>query len=124
MEETINKILKDIKAELTDEFDRNFEREAFFSKPWNPKAPHGLKLSGNLRTSIKSEVTENSVVFTSQLPYAGVHNDGLRAGRGKGFIMPKRQFIGFNDTTDKIIKEIIGDHTNNYEFPIGEKSYW
>lgn len=26
--------------------------------------------------------------------YARVHNDGLRAGRGKGFMMPKRQFMG------------------------------
>jgi phage gpG-like protein len=26
--------------------------------------------------------------------YAEVHNAGLRAGRGKGFVMPKRRFIG------------------------------
>ena len=37
-------ILSDIRVELADEFDRNFQREAFFSKPWNPKAPQGLKL--------------------------------------------------------------------------------
>jgi len=74
--DAIKKILNDIKTELTDEFDRNFEREAFFSKPWNPKAPNGLKLSGNLRNSIQSEVKGNSVVFTSQLPYAAIHNEG------------------------------------------------
>lgn len=26
--------------------------------------------------------------------YAGVHNRGLRSGRGRGFTMPKREFIG------------------------------
>lgn len=42
--ELVNSILSDIRVELADEFDRNFQREAFFSKPWNPKAPQGLKL--------------------------------------------------------------------------------
>ena len=42
--ELVENILNDIRVELADEFDRNFQREAFFSKPWNPKAPHGLKL--------------------------------------------------------------------------------
>ena len=33
----IEKILRDIKVELTDEFDKNFERKAFFSKPWEQR---------------------------------------------------------------------------------------
>ena len=28
------KILTDLKVELLDEFDRNFERRAFFDRPW------------------------------------------------------------------------------------------
>ena len=36
MSDLFDNILKYIKNELSDEFDRNFEREAFFSKPWNP----------------------------------------------------------------------------------------
>lgn len=32
--------------------------------------------------------------FGSKEPYGAVHNEGLRAGRGAGFTMPKRQFIG------------------------------
>jgi len=29
-------ILKDLKVELTEEFDRNFERKAFFNEAWQP----------------------------------------------------------------------------------------
>jgi phage gpG-like protein len=39
--------------------------------------------------------------------YAAVHNEGLRAGRGKGFIMPKRQFMGeSSELNTLIIKEL------------------
>ena len=38
MTENINKIIKsilrDIQVEMTDEFDQNFERQAFFSEAW------------------------------------------------------------------------------------------
>jgi phage gpG-like protein len=37
--------------------------------------------------------TRRSVIY-SDLVYAAVHNEGLKAGRGKGFKMPKRQFMG------------------------------
>jgi phage gpG-like protein len=39
--------------------------------------------------------------------YAGVHNFGLRAGRGKGFTMPKRQFIGPSKLLDKKIVRLL-----------------
>jgi len=39
--------------------------------------------------------------------YASVHNFGLRAGRGKGFIMPKRQFMGESKTLNKKIVRLI-----------------
>jgi phage gpG-like protein len=35
--------------------------------------------------------------------YARVHNEGLRAGRGKGFIMPKRKFVGDSPVLNKKI---------------------
>ncbi|WP_289823932.1 MULTISPECIES: phage virion morphogenesis protein [Muribaculaceae] len=79
---TIKKILRDIQVELTDEFDRNFEREAFFSEAWERrKSPiradgHLLVDSGTLRRSIRSEIKESSIVFKSDLPYAAIHNEG------------------------------------------------
>ena len=30
-------ILKDMRVELTEEFDRNFQRKAFFSDAWKPR---------------------------------------------------------------------------------------
>lgn len=36
-------------------------------------------------------------------PYGRVHNEGLRAGRGSGFIMPKRQFMGESDELNALI---------------------
>lgn len=79
---TLKKVLRDIQVELTDEFDRNFEREAFFAEAWerrkSPTRPNGHILvdSGTLRRSIQSELKENSIVFKSDLPYAAIHNEG------------------------------------------------
>lgn len=75
-------ILTDIKIELGDEFDQNFERQAFFSQTWqrrkSPTRPGGLILvdSGNLRSSVRSEIRESSIVFLSDHPAAAIHNEG------------------------------------------------
>ena len=75
-------ILNDIRVELGGEFDENFEREAFFSQAWerrkSPMRPGGHILvdSGDLRRSIKSRITGNSITFYSELPYAAIHNEG------------------------------------------------
>lgn len=77
------RILKDIQVEMAEEFDRNFERESFFSERWgrrkSPIRADGrgiLTDSGALRKSIGSRMTENSVTFYSDLPYSAIHNDG------------------------------------------------
>lgn len=78
----IKNILRDIQVEMTDEFDRNFERQAFFSEIWqrrkSPTRPGGHILvdSGGLRRSVTSYQTENSVVFRSDHQAAAIHNDG------------------------------------------------
>lgn len=67
---------------MSDEFDKNFERQAFFSEAWqrrkSPTRPGGSILidTGKLRQSISSRSTENSITFFSTLPYAAIHNDG------------------------------------------------
>jgi len=38
--------------------------------------------------------TNPSTFANSSKIYAAVHNEGLKAGRGAGFTMPKRQFMG------------------------------
>lgn len=82
VQKIIRNILSDIRVEMSDEFDRNFERQAFFSEAWqrrkSPTRPGGSILidTGKLRQSISSRSTENSITFFSTLPYAAIHNDG------------------------------------------------
>ena len=78
----VRRILKDIQIDLADEFDKNFERQAFFSESWarrkSPTRPGGHILvdTGGLRRSIKSVKDANSISFSSSLPYAEIHNEG------------------------------------------------
>ena len=78
----IKHILQDIQVDLKDEFDQNFERQAFFNEAWqrrrSPIRPDRNILvdNGTLRRSITSRTTEKSVVFSSSLPYSGIHNNG------------------------------------------------
>lgn len=82
MKHFISLTLKDIGTEIGEEFYRNFEREAFFNERWarrkyNDDESRGLLIrTGALRRSIKTETTANSVVFSSDLPYAAIHNEG------------------------------------------------
>lgn len=78
----IRRILSDIRVELSDEFDKNFERQGFFSEKWaRRKSPvrgegHILVDTGALRRSIKSRSDGTSITFMSDLPYAAIHNEG------------------------------------------------
>lgn len=73
-------ILSDVKVELTEEFDRNFERKAFFDQPWEQRKRTGkgslLVVSGRLRRSIRSQVSGKSIRFFSDSEYADIHNNG------------------------------------------------
>jgi phage gpG-like protein len=67
-------LLTALKVELADEFDRNFARKAFFSRPWKPRRNADAKgsllaTSGHLRRSLRAAVQGEGVVFTSSLPY-------------------------------------------------------
>ena len=74
-------ILEDMRTELSEEFDRNFERKAFFSDKWKPRAhnyPRGslLMVSGAMRRSAQGQVSGNGVRFSSPEPYTSLHNEG------------------------------------------------
>jgi phage gpG-like protein len=80
-QELFNNLLKNIKIELDDEFDRNFERKAFFNTAWNAtKHPNPLgsllERTGNLRASLQSEIEDNAITWSSSEPYADIHNEG------------------------------------------------
>ena len=82
LRKVVRRILSDIRVELGDEFDQNFERQGFFSEKWQRrKSPirgdgHILVASGDLRKSIRSRSDESSITFYSDLAYAGIHNEG------------------------------------------------
>ncbi len=133
-------ILEDMRVELSDEFDKNFDRKAFFTKRWKKRAhdyPKGslLMVTGTMRRSIKAAIKGNGVRFTSAVPYAAIHNEGIRgtkqvrqhartSRKGKQhtvkahtrkFNMPQRQFIGDSKRTQEIIKGVIADNIADFD---------
>lgn len=144
----VKRMLSDIRVELGDEFDQNFERQGFFSEKWKRrKSPirgdgHILVASGDLRKSIRSRSDESSITFYSDLPYAGIHNEGgeikvtARMKRffwhkyyetkvefwkamalmkeGKTIKIPRRQFLGMAPEVETEVRKIIEDNLTQY----------
>lgn len=84
-------------------FVESFNAEKWDGKAWEPRknakdqGRHLLVKSARLRNDLinsNKSATWQSIRFTIDNPYAQVHNDGLKAGRGAGFTMPKRRFVG------------------------------
>lgn len=121
------KILRDVIAVEAENFvSYNFRREGYEDKglkKWPARKDTENKSSlligaGTLRNQVtKAKVKGNNVVIESSLIYAEVHNEGLKAGRGNGFMMPKRQFIGESESLTHRIKKkavtLIDNHLNN-----------
>lgn len=90
-------------------------------KAWEPrkyetpktKGKAILVSTGKLRRAVQNSIREKRferihlVIDGGSIPYAKIHNEGLRAGRGAGFIMPKRQFMGDSKALRKIQIETI-----------------
>lgn len=109
-------------------FVENFRKQGFDDKTvqrWKPRKRTTYKTKsgrivndttrailvkeGDLRRSIirVPNRAAMSVKIQTDLIYAKVHNEGLRAGRGKGFIMPKRQFIGDSYNLNEKVKAVL-----------------
>lgn len=131
------KMMKAIAIDLGDEFDKNFERKAFFDRRWKARLLNtrgSLLLStGRLRRSIGKRVAGDSIIFTSDAPYARIHNEGGEIAVtkkmkgwfwymysktklplykhlacmkvGSKIVIPQRQFIGYHREVDKIVEE-------------------
>lgn len=82
LDDIIKNILNDIRIDLSDEFDQNFQRQAFFTQAWQRRRSptrsggHILLDTGQLRRSIQSRTEGSSITFYSDLPYAAIHNEG------------------------------------------------
>ena len=115
------KIPRLLANEMVNDFKENFNRQGFrdsSTKKWKKRKnnvdPGRAVLVGpgggrKLSRSIKQiTVNQSKVVVGSTVHYAGVHNYGLRSGRGKGFIMPQRKFVGNSKKLNrKLVKLII-----------------
>ncbi|QFG53651.1 phage virion morphogenesis protein [Chryseobacterium sp.] len=74
-------IIKDVKTEMMDEFDRNFERKAFFDQAWPKTSLINRKGSmmartNNLRRGYQAKIQGEKIAFTNSMPYASIHNEG------------------------------------------------
>lgn len=94
VKQVLLRAMEDIEVELKDEFDSNFEQQAFFGEKWQRRrGAHGkgktlLMDTGRLRRSVGSEIKEDRIIFTSTEPYAAIHNEG-------GVITVTRKMKGF-----------------------------
>lgn len=138
-DQLLNNILSDMRVELSDLFDRNFEKKGFFDEKWKERQKEGkgslLHVTGAMRRSIRSAVRGRGVAFTSDKPYTAVHNEGGKFTQnvrkhtrrnkitGKTYTvkahtrqvsMPKRQFIGDSKEVQNAVKEIIYDNLKQY----------
>jgi len=77
----LHNFITDLRVQLLEEFDYNFERKAFFDKSWKetkfPNRRGSLMMrTGALRRSLRATSNDNSITFMSSLPYAAIHNEG------------------------------------------------
>ena len=124
IENLMNRVLPiKIGATAKAHFQENFEKGGFVNnglQKWKPakRITLGKKGAGsnyktlfsarnNLFSSTSYTPGNAQVTIQNKTPYAAVHNEGMKAGRGKGFIMPKRQFIGKSAELEKKATTII-----------------
>lgn len=132
-------IISDMRVELAEEFDRNFTRKAFFTEKWKKRRNQNalgslLVVTGSLRRSIQTSETDSGVRFTSNQPYATLHNEGgkgsvmvrqhtRKSKKGKTYTvrqhtrtinMPQRQFVGNGKETQRIIQTVINDNLEQF----------
>lgn len=100
--------------------EKNFRTQAWNGatpSKWAPRKPSKKKRDtgrailvdkGTLRGSWDHEVRGPlEVAIGTDVTYAEVHNEGKRAGRGKGFQMPKRQMAGPSPEIDRRIEKVL-----------------
>ncbi len=107
------KVEVELEKQILESFDQEKYKEPKSSKWKNRKEKDaGRKLligkgSGRMKRSIEVSRTKDEIKASSDVIYTAVHNEGLRAGRGAGFLMPKRQFMPVPGESDPYLEKII-----------------
>ena len=82
IEDIYELLVKSVAVDLNEQFDRNFERKAFFNGPkwaaskWNNSRGSLMQRTGSLRSSIKYTIGNGSITFKSHQKYAEILNNG------------------------------------------------
>jgi phage gpG-like protein len=92
-------------------------------------------VTGRLRRSVQGRIEGNGVVFSSDTPYASIHNEGFngtqqvrsyvarsrKSGRSytvpahsRHMVMPQRQFVGGHRRVTQAVEAIV--RTNLYDY--------
>ena len=104
-----------VEVELEKQIVESFDQESFKdgkSSKWQrrKKEDAGRKIligkgSGKMKRSIEVSHNKDEVKASSDVIYTAVHNEGLKAGRGAGFIMPQRKFMPIPGEADPYLEE-------------------
>lgn len=101
---------------------RNFQAGGRYSKPgeimggsnkWQEKAdktPSILTVSTRLRDSIHPQSDRDSATIAASSQYAGIHNFGGKAGRGRKVKIPARPFMVLQESDVDQFKQILTHH--------------
>lgn len=85
--------------------EKNAGRAILVSHQTDTKGTH-------LKDSLREEHNEKEVIFSTDKVYAQVHNEGGHSGRGKGFTMVKREYMGPSQALDKKIQDKLTKEIN------------
>lgn len=101
---------------------KNFRKQAWGNKKWKKRKDGDtsralLKKTSRLKRAATTPIKSGPVTSYIIPIYGKVHNNGERAGRGKGFKMPKRKFIGLSHILQNRLKrksiQIINQRLNH-----------
>lgn len=116
IDEFYKNILNDTRIELTEEFDRNFERKAFFDKAWPTtklinRRGAMMARTNKLRRGYRSRLEGEKIAFSNSMAYASIHNEG---GEVKVTEKMKRYFwVMYYETSGAIKKTKSGKQSKS-----------
>ena len=123
VKKVVARILKDIQVEMSDEFDKNFERQAFFSEKWQRrKSPirnegrailtdtgatgaFGRRKDGKLRKDKRNVRLDTEADFWMFM--------ALKKA-GSTIRIPRRRFLGTSPEVEKAVREIVEENLTEY----------
>lgn len=119
---TLRPLMRNIAGIMHNAVEDNFAQEG---RPrWSPlsaktvqsRAKRGywpgkiLQMRGQLAASISSRHTENTAEVGTNLVYAGIHQFGGKAGRGRKVDIPARPFLKLTEQDIEDIKQAVIDY--------------